>query len=133
MANEKVERFEQQLEYFGKSLARLREALAQPESDFVRDSVVKRFEVCFEMAWKTMFRYLSDKGERMAAKAWDVIPVAFESKLIEDAQLWDAMRDYRNDTSHEYNEAKAVEIAVFVRDSGIRALERFHAEMLSRK
>jgi nucleotidyltransferase substrate binding protein (TIGR01987 family) len=132
MAGENVERYALQLEYFEKAVARLKEALAEDETSFVRDSIVKRFEVAFEMAWKTMFRYLSDKGERIAAKAWDVIPVAFEALLIPDAALWDKMREYRNDTSHEYNEAKAIEIAAFVRTHALVALEALLAEMKRR-
>lgn len=132
MGGEKVERLAQQQAYFMKALVRLQEALAEPESSFVRDSIVKRFEMAFEMAWKTMFRFLVDKGERIAPKAWDVLPVAFESLLIEDAALWDRMRQYRNDTSHEYNEAKAVEIAAFVRAQGAAELERFAAAMARR-
>ena len=100
MGGEKVERLAQQRGYFEQALARLQEALAEPESSFVRDSIVKRFEITFEMAWKTMFRFLVDKGERVAPKAWDVLPVAFESLLIDDPALWDRMRQYRNDTSH---------------------------------
>ena len=133
MANQKIERLEQQFEYFDKALARLKEALAEPESEFMRDAIVKRFEITFEMAWKTMFRFLTDKGERIAAKAWDVIPVAFESLLIEDAEVWDSMRDWRNDASHEYNMAKATELASLVRLRFKDAFELFHAEMMRRR
>lgn len=132
MGNEKIDRLELQFEHFRKSLARLKEALAENETSFVRDSVIKRYEVTFEMAWKTMFRFLTGKGERIAAKAWDVIPIAFQSLLIADADLWDKMREYRNDTSHEYNEAKAVEIAAFVRQKAVQAYEQLEAELLKR-
>lgn len=132
MVGEKVARLAQQYQYFLKALQRLKEALAEPESSFVRDAIVKRFEMTFEMAWKTMFRFLADKGERVAPKAWDVLPLAFESLLIEDGALWDRMREYRNDTSHEYNEVKAVEIAAFVRQHGLKAFELFAAEMARR-
>lgn len=132
MSPANIERFELQLEYFGKALARLKEALAEDETSFVRDSVIQRFEMTFEMAWKSAFRFLSDRGEKLSAKAWDVIPVAFESGLIADADLWDRMREYRNDTSHEYNEQKAIEIAGFVRQFGASALEALYGELHQR-
>lgn len=132
MGEEKIERYALQLEYFEKALTRLKEALAEDETSYVRDSIIKRFEITFEMAWKTMFRYLIDKGERIAAKAWNVIPAAFESLLIADAALWDRMREYRNDTSHEYNEAKATEIAAFVRTFAVSAFEALLDEMKRR-
>ena len=113
-------------------MERLKEALDEAESSFVRDSIIKRFEVTFEMAWKTMFRYLIDKGEKIAPKAWDVIPVAFQSLLIADAQLWDQMRTYRNDTSHEYNEARAIELSAFVRNHGTQAFDALSIEMQKR-
>ena len=61
-----------------------------------------------------------------------MLPLAFESRLIEDAEVWDRLREYRNDTSHEYNEAKAIEVAAFVRGSGYAALQALHAEMARR-
>lgn len=129
MASNRIERYELQREFFGKALVRLGEALAENETSFVRDSIIQRFEITFEMAWKTLFRFLSDRGENMAAKAWDVLPVAFESKLIFDAQLWDKMREYRNDSSHEYNEAKAIELSAFVRSQAVGAFAALRAEL----
>lgn len=132
MATNRIERYELQREYFGKALSRLVEALAENETSFLRDSIIQRFESTFEMAWKTLFRFLADRGESMAAKAWDVLPVAFESKLIADPELWDKMREYRNDSSHEYNEAKAIELSAFVRSHAVGAFMALHAELEKR-
>lgn len=133
MGNDDIERFELQREYFEKALARLAEVLVLDETDVVRDSIIQRFEFTFEMAWKTMFRFLTDKGERVAAKAWDVLPLAFESQLIEDAETWDKMRQYRNETSHEYNQVKAIEVAVFVRAKAYAALCALQVQMARRQ
>lgn len=118
-----AERLDLQFEYFQKALERLKEALAENETSFVRDSIIQRFELTFEMAWKTMFRLLKDKGANLPAKAYAVLPEAFEMNLIADADLWDSMREYRNDTSHEYNEQKAIEIAGFVRGQAVAAFD----------
>lgn len=127
-----AERFDLQREHFEKALVRLQEALAEPESSFVRDSIIQRFEFTFEMAWKTMYRFLRDKGEDVAAKAWDVLPVAFEARLVADAGAWDQMREYRNDTSHGYDEARAQLIAAFVRAQGVGLFEALRDEMRRR-
>ncbi|NTV09687.1 MAG: nucleotidyltransferase [Zoogloea sp.] len=133
MVKHEAERFELQREYFEKALARLKEALAEDETSFVRDSIIQRFEMTFEMAWKAMFRFLAGRGEKVAAKAWDVLPLAFEAKLIDDAEQWDAMREYRNDSSHEYNEQKAIELAGFVRAHAVEAFDRLSRELARRK
>ena len=124
-----AERLELQFEYFEKALQRLKEALAEEESSFVRDSIVQRFELTFEMAWKTMFRFLADKGESLPFKAYAVLPAAFEAHLIADADLWERLREYRNDTSHEYNEAKAIEIAGFTRTHAVCAFDALAAAL----
>lgn len=132
MNAQRIERYELQREFFGKALNRLLEALDLDETDIVRDALIQRFEFTFEMAWKTLFRYLADRGETMAAKAWDVLPVAFESKLIDDAEVWDRMREYRNDLSHEYNEAKAIELSAFIRSQAAGALVALRDELAAR-
>lgn len=132
MGQNEIERYALQREMFEKALDRLGEVLAMDETDVVRDSIIQRFEFTFEMAWKTLFRFLTDKGERIAAKAWDVLPVAFESLLIEDAETWDRMRSYRNESSHEYKLSKAIEMAAFVRGQAYPALCALKAELARR-
>jgi len=127
-----LERYTLQRDNFDRALARLGAVLTHSEDDIVRDSIIQRFEFTFEMAWKTLFRYLQLKGEKVAAKAWDVLPVAFEAGLLDDADAWDRMRDYRNDTSHEYNEAIAMEVSAFVRSTAFPAMQRLRAEMAKR-
>ena len=126
------QRFVLQRQNFDRALARLSEALQITESEIVRDALIQRFEFTFEMAWKTMYRFLTAKGERIARKAWDVLPVAFEALLIDDPDVWGRMRDYRNDTAHEYDKDKAVEVAAFVRSTAYAALLKLQAEMARR-
>jgi nucleotidyltransferase substrate binding protein (TIGR01987 family) len=126
------ERYQLQLQNYTKALARLEDVLTLDESEVVRDSIIQRFEFTFEMAWKLMFRYLVMKGESLAAKAWDVLPVAFESRLIGDADVWTQLREYRNDTSHEYDQGKAVEVVAFVRQSGLPAFQQLREQMKGR-
>jgi nucleotidyltransferase substrate binding protein (TIGR01987 family) len=126
------ERFELQRSTFERALARLGEVLQRAEDDVVRDSIIQRFEFTYEMAWKSLFRYLTGQGERVAAKAWDVLPLAFEAGMVADADVWDRMRTLRNDTSHEYNEAKAIEAAAFVRAHAHAAFQALSVELARR-
>lgn len=132
MDAENRQRFEQQRDYFERALARLDEVLRVNEDEFIRDALIQRFEFTYEMAWKTMHRFLVGQGERVAAKAWDVLPLARQALLIDDAEAWDQLRKYRNDLSHEYNEARSAEVAAFVRTRGIAALHALRDELRRR-
>lgn len=123
------ERLADQLQEFEHALARLHEVLALDENAVVRDALIQRFEFTFEMAWRCMHRYLVNKGERVAQQAWSVIPVAFQSQIIGDAELWDKLRECRNLTNHTYKEAMAVEVSAFVRVSASAAFDTL-AELL---
>ena len=118
------ERFDEQRGQFERALARLHEVLAENESAIVRDALIQRFEFSFEMAWRCLHRYLSDKGERVAQQAWAVLPLAFQSQLITDAELWDQVREYRNLTSHTYDEAMAVRVSAVVRERAVVAFDQ---------
>lgn len=126
MANE---RFEDQRAQFEKALARLHEVLVENETSIVRDALIQRFEFTFEMAWRCLHRYLTAKGERVGQQAWAVLPVAFQALLIEDAELWDQVRECRNLTSHTYNEALAIQVAAFVRQSAIHAFDALRLKL----
>lgn len=123
------ERFDQHRAQFGRALARLHEALQESETDIVRDAVIQRFEFTFEMAWLALFDFLASQGERVARNAWSVLPLAFQALLVEDAQVWDQVRAYRNLTSHTYDEAKAIEVAAFVRSTAVGAFDALHAKL----
>lgn len=103
------------LGHFEKALVRLQEALALPEDDIVRDSVIQRFEFTFEAAWKAMYRWLRARGEDIDELAAEVIPAAFKANLIVDARAWGEARKFRNKTSHTYDETIAISVAAFVR------------------
>lgn len=127
----KQERFDEQREQFERALARLHEVLAENETPIVRDALIQRFEFTFEMAWRSLHRFLAWKGESPAQTAWAVLPLAFQSKLIEDAEVWDKLREYRNLTSHTYEESMAVKVAAFVRAEAIGAFDRLAQRLRS--
>ena len=133
MKSEDKERFEQQRDYYQRALARLGEVLLVDETEIVRDAIIQRFEFTFEMAWKTLFRFLTGQGERVAEKAWAVLPEAFQSQLIEDAETWDRMRELRNQTSHEYDQQKAIDVVAFVRQQAYPAMVALRDEMARRR
>ena len=123
------DRFVLALEHYEKALERLREVLAENETDFIRDALIKRFEFTFETAWNAMYRWLRVRDVKIAQEAFEVIPRAFNAGLITDDAGWTEMRKSRNLTSHAYTEEKAVAIAAFVREKGISLFDTLAARL----
>ncbi|MBI5293612.1 MAG: nucleotidyltransferase substrate binding protein [Chloroflexi bacterium] len=95
---------------FESALARLGEALAEAETELIRDAAIQRFEFTFELAWKTTMRVEQASGLESGASPRQVIKVAFKADWIDDNELWLTMLNDRNRTSHAYNRIVAEEI-----------------------
>ena len=81
----------------------LREVLAMPYSDIVRDAAIQRFEFCIELAWKTLKKKMGSTS--VAPKV--IIREGAQQGLIADPSLWIRYIDARDMTSHTYNEDTA--------------------------
>jgi len=92
---------------YSQAVGRLGEVLAMNKTKVIRDSAILRFELCFDLAWKTIKIYLEDeKGVKCFSPkvCWKE---AFQNGLIEFDDLWLVMTDWRNDAAHTYNEKLA--------------------------
>jgi len=89
------------------ALSSLERALQQPKDEFIRDSVVQRFEYSYELLWKTLKRVLAQayRIEENAIK--DLFRHAAKVGLINDAAVWFDYHEARNLTSHTYQEDTA--------------------------
>ena len=103
---------------FRNALARLDEALverqAQPESSFIRDSVILRFTVTFETAVGVLGRYLQEVAgvrdtNRMSPRRR--LREAADLGLISECAEWMEHVNNRNRTVHAYSEPMADAIA----------------------
>ena len=91
------------------SAARLAEAVAQPQSELIRDATIQRFEFTFEVVWKTLKLYLERQGYECGGPR-PTLKKAFAENLIPtpgEADAWLQMLEDRNLTSHAYDEAQA--------------------------
>lgn len=90
----------------------LQEFVRQPESEFVRDGAIKRFEYTHELAVKFIRRalqtFFDDAVDEMSYN--DVLRTAAERGLIDDVQAWFDYRTARNKSSHTYDARIAVEV-----------------------
>jgi nucleotidyltransferase substrate binding protein (TIGR01987 family) len=126
------QRFALAFQHFEQALERLREVIALPEDDIVRDSLIKRFEFSFEAGWKAAYRWLRARGIDVDEAAYAVIPQAFKHRLITDEAGWGDMRKARNQTSHTYDEALARQVAAFARGQALVLLDALAAVLKER-
>ena len=112
--NEIQPRWIERLTTFKNAIARLCEIVdiykQRPLNSFENDSLIKRFEFTYEMAWKLMMSYEKENGitELMGSK--DVVRRAFAMSLIDNGEAWMEMIDDRNKTSHLYDEEMAEDV-----------------------
>jgi nucleotidyltransferase substrate binding protein (TIGR01987 family) len=62
---------------------------------------VQAFEICYELAWKTMERFLNEKGVEVNSPK-DTFRLAAKEKMIADPEIWFEFQKYRNLTVHTY-------------------------------
>jgi nucleotidyltransferase substrate binding protein (TIGR01987 family) len=117
---------------FEKALARLHEVLDLTESEIVRDALIQRFEFTFETGWQAAYWWLRARGADVTKEAFEVLPRAFKNGLIADEGAWNELRRNRNRTSHTYHEQVAVEVAAFVRTTGVRCFDELLAALQAR-
>lgn len=93
-----------------KALRRLKEALALPKDDIVRDSVIQRFEFTVELSWKSLLRALKEQGMQDALTPKNVIREGARLGFVSDPELWIYLIDQRNLSSHTYKEDLAEQV-----------------------
>lgn len=127
------DRFDLQLAVFEKAVSALELALAQPEDEFIRDSIIKRFELAFETARKCLRRWLLEQQEISGnATKKDVMEAAYRVGLLGDSAVWDDIVACRNDCSHEYDASKAIAASAFVRERAFAAFAALLGELKQR-
>ena len=97
------------LRSFGAALDRLDDALAQPKTEWTRDSAIQRFEFTFELAWKAVATVAEAQGVD-ARSPREAFKRAFALGWIDEEDLWLRMLDDCNRTTHTYNAAVTEEI-----------------------
>lgn len=113
------------LEDFETALARLDEALALPKDAIVRDSAIQRFEITFELCWKTLKAFLEEEHNAVCASPQSCFREAFKQGVIGDDPFWIELAKLRNYTVHTYDES----LADYVYANLAEASRRFHAAL----
>jgi len=101
-------------------------------NEFVRDSCIQRFEYCYDLSTKYITRYLEqvadDPSSIKAMVFADRIRKAYSVQILKHSFAeWKNYRENRNNTSHGYNEQKAIEIVKQLPDFYQEAFYLCHA------
>lgn len=114
-------KFASLFEDFDKAVLRLDEILREPKNDIVRDSAIKRFEIVFDLGWKTLKAFLEEEHNAPCSSPRSCFREAFGQNIIAHDDFWIDVTSLRNYTVHTYKEALAEKVY-----AGLpRALEYF--------
>lgn len=83
---------------------RLIESLAKEKTIEIRDSVIKRFELCLDVFWKTLQSILIEEYGKSLASPKPIIREAIVNNIIPADERYIEMVDLRNELSHNYHE-----------------------------
>lgn len=118
------ERFIQRYDDYKNALKSLEDGLVMAKDELHRDGVIQRFEFTYELAWKTMKLWLADK-DVFVGNAKDALQAALQNGLITDGNLWSALHQSRNLTSHTYNKVTAEKVFDAIRRDAMPAFRDF--------
>lgn len=100
-------RYKKNIENYKNAVKQLAKALSQPESEFIRDASIQRFEFTYELLWKTLKVFLEEMHGVRAITPRQVFAESFAIDLIEKEDVFLNMLEARNQLAHTYNEQKA--------------------------
>jgi len=97
------------LESLKKAHTTLKKFIESAHTEIEKAGVVQAFEFCYELAWKTIKRFLSNEGIVVSSPR-ESFREAGRNGLIENVRLWLDFIIIRNKTVHTYNEFVLKEI-----------------------
>ena len=101
-----------------KALDQLAKAAQQPKDEFLRDSVIQRFEFTHEIAWK-MLKLRLEAEYVFVRTPRETLQAALQAGLIDDGNAWSDLQKMRNLTSHTYNEQLADDVYAYVTEQAV--------------
>lgn len=131
--NDQDIRWRQRFANYKKALRQLQEAVDLSEqrelSKLEEQGVIQAFEFTHELAWNVLKDYLQDQGNQSISGSKDATREAFKVELIADGELWMAMIQSRNLSSHTYDEHTADQLVEAILESYFPLFVALETEM----
>jgi nucleotidyltransferase substrate binding protein (TIGR01987 family) len=91
----------------------------EPYDNVVLTGLVGLYEICFEQSWKAIKEILSDQGfpENQTGSPKQILKTAYLAGMIQDQERWLAALNARNNVTHAYNHAVALDIVHQTKDA----------------
>ncbi len=107
------DRWLQRFQNFEKAFNSLTESIEalqnEPDNDFIKDSVIQRYEYTIELGWKTLKDYLEYEGFLDISSPKKVVRLGLKEGYLKD-DMWIMALNDRNKTSHAYDEEMSKEV-----------------------
>lgn len=115
-----MSKLQNRFDNYTKAVDRLREVIALYDvnkdipmmNNIIRDSLIQRFEICYELSWKAIKEYMIFEGYEIGTSPRSILKAAYQNELLDSEELWLNMISDRNVASHEYNEDYINEVAL---------------------
>jgi len=126
-------RWKQRFVNFKKALTQLEDAVSLSKqrdlSQLEKQGVIQAFEFTHELAWNVLKDYLEDQGEQSIRGSKDATRAAFKVSIITQGELWMAMIQSRNISSHTYDEETAELLFIAIADDYFPLFLALRSEM----
>ena len=96
-----------------------RSELGTLDQEAIKESVIQRFETCYDTLWKHLKRYLTEELglAEVPNSPKPVFRLANENRLLRDIDSWLRYANARVNTAHDYSPEKA--------DASLELMEEF--------
>lgn len=130
-------RWKQRFQNYSRAFSLLRVVIEENKdiltlSDLEKEGLIKRFEFTLELAWKTLKDKMQEDGiviDRISPKY--VIKQAYQSKYIDNAEVWIAMINDRNLMTHTYNFADFNRTLEALQTTYFAIFEQFYMDFMA--
>ena len=109
------EKFEKSLRHLEAQLhnfqnSKERAELKELDIEAIGESVIQRFEICYDCLWKVLKRYMDEilGLPELPNSPKPLFRIAFENQMFPSIERWLEYADARTSTSHDYSEEKAL-------------------------